>query len=1181
MAITVGGIAINVNLNAAGLAAGANTVRNNIKQVNNVIVKLQQQSAQTSDAVDRLAAGIAALSAAFASSLATDKIQEYTLLAARAEVLGTILNNVGQIAGKNVAQLGVLEEKVKSLGITTIKARQSLTLLAQSELDLSNSTRLARVAQDAAVIAGINSSEAFGRLLTAIQRGNSVMLRNLGIIVNLNQLYQSYAVSVGRTVNTLTPLEKRQLILNEVFRKGALIAGTYEASLNDVYKRFTSLDRFAEEAQRSIGEGLLPIFRSLVTSAEDFYKSISDNPDRARFIASLLAMGTAMGGLTAAMATAVVGFKAFTAVTGTAALAAGSVTIALGALAFAFTSAKAAGEQAKIEMQGFAAASRQLVQTQSEATTQIDKLNRALALTQGNRTEKELELIQTRIENIATVAPELGRSLKYAFEQGTKAGGNLDAEISKALKSFQNFAKGKDVAAQQKALNQNVEELAKIYAGQFNVSVQEANRILNEQLKETGNLDDAVQNLQQRLQGGAYVAGLIDFVTLNGTAATNAADGVETLSEQQQQLIDRTKVLSGVIAGLNADLEQTKVVTRELGFEDLRKQAQAAEQAAEAARNQIKIVSTERRKIFKDTNVQILDDFADFLSKAGTAQRLQLAQVKTFVNQEKEIRLAQVEENFRIAKQGETDKAKLAKLELDRIRALEGVRENALEREKTLTEDIIQANKGLAAAVELANLQLAQEAETIAILEDEVVGLERGIDQNLVRIQRKFQKETKSSTLALEELNNRLTELRADLRGTSIDSPQFEAIGQQIQVALKLREQLIEKQSLLERKAAIETFNERKKQLEQYASREEEITKRLAELRGRAALNVLDSVQKLADAQKKARQEVEDFISAEKLADIDPTGKSASFFRETQKFLDIIEKARPDQLDIVAKLYPKASQKLLADVERSFARIDRQLNRFSEDAFERQAAREQAFRETVDRLTASGTSLEAATFRAQKQFTRDLEDEQTTREDLTRQQQEELAAKQQISELNRSGANEVKALLALRRNQLDSEKAAGEDELNVRNILDELKDKEIAKNQQNLDLLRQQTEETKRQADNINQLLQASANAVSKPGQPRAPNQLQQDPVLTSAPAAALDTQRQILNDAISNIQNRGNFTDATKSSLQEILNLLLTNEQITSKDLQDIRALQKFLDDQKRSYQTAFASRFRTTGGR
>jgi len=46
-------------------------------------------------------------------------------------------------------------------------------------------------------------------------------------------------------------------------------------------------------------------------------------------------------------------------------------------------------------------------------------------------------------------------------------------------------------------------------------------------------------------------------------------------------------------------------------------------------------------------------------------------------------------------------------------------------------------------------------------------------------------------------------------------------------------------------------------------------------------------------------------------------------------------------------------------------------------------------------------------------------------------------------------------------------------------------------------------------------------------------------------------------------------------------LNLLRTNEQITSKDLQDIRALQKFLDDQKRSYQTAFASRFRTTGGR
>lgn len=1180
MAVTVGGIAIKIDLNAAGLATGAAAVRNNIKQVNNVIFKMQQQSDQATDSVDRLAAGIAGLSAAFASKLATDKIQEYTVLAARAEVLGTILNNVGQIAGKNVAQLGILEDRVKALGITTIAARKSLTLLAQSELDLSNSTKLARVAQDAAVIAGINSSEAFERLLTAIQRGNSIMLRNLGIIVNLNQLYQSYAVSVGRTVNTLTPLEKRQLILNEVFRKGALIAGTYEASLNDVYKRFTSLDRFIEEAQRTIGENFLPVFENLVTSTENFAKAIADDPEKSRFIAQILAMSTAFGGLTAVASGSLVAIKAFSAIMGPSALAVGVLTFALAALAGAYISVTAAGEQAKLEQQRYAAAVVETAQAQAETNSRVEELQKLLSLTTSKATSEELERIRVKIEQIGDSAPELGRSLKYAFDEASKSGANLGDALGTALGSFQDNSKVKDAIAQQKEINKNIEELAEIYAGQYNISVQEANRVLKQQLEQTGNLDEAVQGLQQRLAGGAYVAGAFDLFSGNLANAVET-DAVDSYGEAQQRLIDRTRVLSGVIAGLNGQLKQSQTITREAGFDDLKKQAVAAEQAAEAARNQIKLVSTERRKIFKETNVQILDDFSEFISKAGTAQRLQLSQVKGFVEQEKQIRLAQVEENFRIALQGEKDVNKRAKLELDRIRALQGVRENALTREKELTDDIIQANKGLAAAVELANLQLQEQAETIAILEDEVLGLESGLDQNLTRIQKKFQKETKQSSLAIEELNSRINSLKDDLRATDINSPTFTAIGEQIKVAYELRDQLIQKQALLERKAAIETFNERKKQLEQFASREEEITKRLAELRGRAALNVLDSVQKLYEAQKKAREEVDKFISSEKLSDIDPTGKSQAFFNETQKFLDTIEKARPDQLDIVQKLYPKASQKLLADVERSFAKIDRQLNRFTEDSFERAAAREQAFRDTVDRLTAAGTSLEAAQFRAQKEFNRDLEDEADTRDELTRRQQEEAAAKKQIQELNRSGKTEVEALIALRRNQLDAEKAAGEDELNVRTILDQLKDKEIAKNETNLEVLRKQTEETKKQAYAINALLQDSAQRVTKPGQTREAARLPNDPLNTVAPESALDTQRRVLNDALGNISARTNVSAATKDTLTEILNLLKTNEQITSKDLEDIRSLQKYLNEQKRAYQTAFASRFRTTGGR
>lgn len=65
--------------------------------------------------------------------------------------------------------------------------------MIQAELDLSRASDLARLAQNAAVNAQINSSEALGRIIHGMTTFNPLVLRNMGIMVNYDQVFDDHA----------------------------------------------------------------------------------------------------------------------------------------------------------------------------------------------------------------------------------------------------------------------------------------------------------------------------------------------------------------------------------------------------------------------------------------------------------------------------------------------------------------------------------------------------------------------------------------------------------------------------------------------------------------------------------------------------------------------------------------------------------------------------------------------------------------------------------------------------------------------------------------------------------------------------------------------------------------------------------------------------------------------------
>jgi hypothetical protein len=90
--------------------------------------------------------------------------------------------------------------------------------------------------------------------VNGISRGNVLILRNIGINVNLQAAYQQMAEGLGKSTRELTENERVQARLNAVMERGSDIAGTYEASMGTAGKQILSMQRYVSDLKTTFGE---------------------------------------------------------------------------------------------------------------------------------------------------------------------------------------------------------------------------------------------------------------------------------------------------------------------------------------------------------------------------------------------------------------------------------------------------------------------------------------------------------------------------------------------------------------------------------------------------------------------------------------------------------------------------------------------------------------------------------------------------------------------------------------------------------------------------------------------------------------------------------------------------------------------------------------------------------------
>ncbi|MDD5532392.1 MAG: hypothetical protein PHC52_06340 [Syntrophales bacterium] len=227
-----------------------------------------------------IAASVAVTAAIMAINKAVGKITDVAMAGARYETLGVVLNVVGRNAGYTSSELDKYSTALQAAGISMTESRQSAARMIQAQLDLSQATRLARIAQDAAVIGNINSSEAFQRLVYGIQSAQLEMLRTIGINVNFENSYAKAAKEMGRTTTSFSETEKAAIRMNAVVEAGAKIAGTYEAAMQTAGKQITSFPRYLEDFKVKMGEAFNPATSALVEAATVAMKSFQEEISR-------------------------------------------------------------------------------------------------------------------------------------------------------------------------------------------------------------------------------------------------------------------------------------------------------------------------------------------------------------------------------------------------------------------------------------------------------------------------------------------------------------------------------------------------------------------------------------------------------------------------------------------------------------------------------------------------------------------------------------------------------------------------------------------------------------------------------------------------------------------------------------------------------------------------------------
>ena len=272
---------INIIIGAITDAAtkGIDQVEGELKSLGNTA----KETGKSSSALDKVKGAIAAIgiaagiatTVAVALKKALDMGREGAAAKQTAESFDLLLKVVGAAPG--------LLDKLKAASNGTISeldlmsSTSALLAGAQGELakSLANATpKLLEIAKAANKLnpALGSTTHQYESLALGIKRASPMILDNLGLTIKVGQANETYAESIGKTVEQLTAEEQKQALLNEVLRAGDVLIDQVGGTTDSATDSYDQMTVAIDEAWMAIKMGLVP---ATTTLAEAITKELT------------------------------------------------------------------------------------------------------------------------------------------------------------------------------------------------------------------------------------------------------------------------------------------------------------------------------------------------------------------------------------------------------------------------------------------------------------------------------------------------------------------------------------------------------------------------------------------------------------------------------------------------------------------------------------------------------------------------------------------------------------------------------------------------------------------------------------------------------------------------------------------------------------------------------------------